>query len=123
MPELTDAQLDQLMVDLGLTQPARRRGHRPLAPCGTVSAYQRHVRKGEPIDDACRTANTEAKRKQTGVGKALEAITNHGTTGGYKRHLYRGEKACADCLRAEREYSQRTHEIRRSRARRKGGIA
>lgn len=121
MPDLTDAQLDQLMVDLGLTQPAR--GGRPLAPCGTLAAYQRHMRKHEPIDDACRQANTDAKRKQTGAGKTLAPITNHGTTGGYKRHLYRGEKACSDCLRAEREYSQRTNQIRRSRARRKGGIA
>lgn len=29
-----------------------------LAACGTRSAYQRHVRNKEPIDDACRAANT-----------------------------------------------------------------
>ncbi|WP_413102268.1 hypothetical protein [Streptomyces sp. Inha503] len=123
MPELTDAQLDQLMVDIGLTQPARRRGHRPLAPCGTVSAYQRHVRKHEPIDEACRQANTAAKRKQTGAGKSLEPITNHGTTGGYKRHLYRGEAPCEDCLLAERERSREQHRVRRAQQRRKGGAS
>lgn len=27
-----------------------------LAPCGTPAAYQRHRRRGEEIDDACREA-------------------------------------------------------------------
>ncbi|MEU1800819.1 hypothetical protein [Streptomyces sp. NPDC019937] len=120
MPELTEAQLDQLIEDIGLKAPRRTR---PLAPCGTLAAYQRHMRKHEPIDDACRQANTNAKRTQSGAGKTLAPITNHGTTGGYKRHLYRGEAACADCLRAEREYSQRANKIRRSRARRNGGAS
>ncbi|MEV8432032.1 WhiB family transcriptional regulator [Streptomyces chartreusis] len=46
---------------------------RPPAPCGTRSAYQRHVKKGEPIDDACRRANTVADRRlrATGSTKAL----------------------------------------------------
>lgn len=37
---------------------------RPVtAPCGTVPAYKRHKRNGEPIDDACRQAyNTEQRR-------------------------------------------------------------
>ncbi|MFJ3666741.1 WhiB family transcriptional regulator [Streptomyces sp. NPDC090106] len=28
-----------------------------VAPCGTRAAYQRHLRKGEPVDDECRSAN------------------------------------------------------------------
>lgn len=28
-----------------------------LAPCGTVSAYERHLRKGEIPDEACREAS------------------------------------------------------------------
>ena len=32
------------------------------APCGTTAAYQRHRRYGEPIDDACRQAQTDAAR-------------------------------------------------------------
>ncbi|MDX2710080.1 WhiB family transcriptional regulator [Streptomyces sp. PA03-6a] len=35
------------------------RSHRQLAECGTPSAYKRHVRRGEPIDEACRRANAE----------------------------------------------------------------
>lgn len=39
-----------------------------LAPCGTRPAYQRHVRKGEPIDDACRIANAAGKREHQRTG-------------------------------------------------------
>lgn len=42
----------------------RRRGGppRPLAPCGTVAAYRRHQRRGEPVDAACRDAYNAAHR-------------------------------------------------------------
>lgn len=33
------------------------------APCGTKSAYERHLRNKEPVDDDCRLANTRAQRK------------------------------------------------------------
>lgn len=35
---------------------------RELAPCGTLAARLRHVRKGEPIDEACRAAHAERMR-------------------------------------------------------------
>lgn len=35
-----------------------------LAPCGTPAAYRRHLRKDEPIDPACREANTEDGRRR-----------------------------------------------------------
>lgn len=31
-----------------------------LQPCGTPAAYRRHLRRGEPIDGACRAANSRA---------------------------------------------------------------
>lgn len=38
---------------------------RPVtAPCGTISAYKRHVRRGEPVDDACRLAYNESQRER-----------------------------------------------------------
>lgn len=38
---------------------------RPLAPCGTFSAYRRHLRRDEPVDDACReAANAEARERR-----------------------------------------------------------
>ncbi|ASN52502.1 hypothetical protein [Sinomonas sp. R1AF57] len=33
---------------------------RRLAPCGTPAAYDRHRRRGEPVDDLCARANKEA---------------------------------------------------------------
>jgi WhiB family redox-sensing transcriptional regulator len=51
----------------GQAPPKPPTGRRP-APCGTRSAYQRHVKKGEPIDDACRTANTAADRRLRTTG-------------------------------------------------------
>ena len=46
---------------------------RPLAPCGTPAAYDRHVRKKEPIDQACKDANARAAReyRRTGSTKVL----------------------------------------------------
>jgi len=32
---------------------------RPKAPCGTYTAYKRHLRLKEPVDDACRAAQQE----------------------------------------------------------------
>ena len=38
-------------------------GPAPSAPCGTSSAYKRHKRDGEPVDEACRLAyNAEQRR-------------------------------------------------------------
>lgn len=34
-----------------------------LAPCGTYSAYQRHIRRGETPCAACRKANSEYHRQ------------------------------------------------------------
>lgn len=33
------------------------------APCGTKSAYERHLRNDEDVDEACRLANTKAQRE------------------------------------------------------------
>lgn len=38
-----------------------------LAPCGTQSAYQRHVRNREPIDEPCRIAHTRSHRSLGGA--------------------------------------------------------
>jgi hypothetical protein len=49
---------------------------RPVtAPCGSASAYKRHVRKGEPIDDACREAWNEWQRSYYASRNAKEPPT------------------------------------------------
>lgn len=35
---------------------------RPKAPCGTESAYRRHLRNDEPVDVACRDAHAAGRR-------------------------------------------------------------
>lgn len=40
----------------------RTKPKRELAPCGTRAAYERHRKNGEPIDEACRTANRDRLR-------------------------------------------------------------
>lgn len=43
-----------------------------LAPCGTYPAYKRHIRRNEPIDDACAAANSEeSKASQAGAASAM----------------------------------------------------
>lgn len=101
MADLTDTQLDQLIKDIGLTDPHRGQS---IADCGTQSAYTRHVKKGEPIDDACRQANTKAKRTKGTPTPSRRQPIDHGTLKGYKQHRYRDEQACASCLAANREY-------------------
>lgn len=53
---------------------------RPLAPCGTYSAYRRHKRRGEEIDVDCRQAardeaNLRAIQRRRGVKPAPAADT------------------------------------------------
>lgn len=53
--------------------PKRKKPTRQLVPCGTLSAYQRHLVKKEPIDDACREANRLKNRKYRERKKAQDA--------------------------------------------------
>ena len=89
---------------------------RLLKPCGTVAAYARHVRRGEPIDDACRDAARVYKQiRRTGSAEPRE-LQPCGTNAAYVRHLNHNEEPCAPCREAHRKYaaSSPTH---RSRAR------
>lgn len=77
---LADALGEKLQYGIrgGKTAPQRElllkrtRGTKPLAPCGTPSAYTRHVRRGEPIDDACRAAHTAQRAADTAARRARE---------------------------------------------------
>lgn len=46
---------------------------RPKAPCGTRSAYERHIRNKEPVDPACRKAQQERDREKSTSAKARVA--------------------------------------------------
>lgn len=44
-----------------------------VAACGTRSAFERHRRRGEPADEACRDANREYHRRRYAGELAVEA--------------------------------------------------
>lgn len=77
---------------------------RPVPECGTTAAYERHIRNGEPIDDACRAAHTEYRRKQRGQ---QARPTGCGTRSGYRAHRARGEEACQPCRQANTDADNR----------------
>lgn len=43
-----------------------RPGRPPSAPCGTLAAYRRHLRRDETPCQACRDANAAAQRQRGG---------------------------------------------------------
>lgn len=100
MPELTDAQLDELIAAIGLTEP---KPQRELKPCGTPAAYARHLKLREEPCDACRAANTDAKRRGSTPTPRLRKPIDHGTPKGAKQHRYRREPLCPACREAQRD--------------------
>lgn len=53
---------------------------RELKPCGTRAAYERHRRRGEPIDDACHEANEKESATRRAAGFMPPGAT-HGLSG------------------------------------------
>lgn len=82
----------------------RARAPKPPAPCGTTAAYDRHIRDDEPIDDACRAAQTEYRRK---LRNRQERATGCGTRSGYRVHRNNGEPACDACRKANADADRR----------------
>lgn len=48
-------------------------GHPELKPCGTRAAYRRHLRRGDPIDEACRQAEVRAWQDRASAGKVVRS--------------------------------------------------
>jgi hypothetical protein len=97
--------------------PAIRRpptSGKPLAPCGTQGAYDRHLRRGEPVDDACRKAHADRRREDRARARENAPC---GTVAGYQRHRRYAEDACAECREANRVNSavQRARRAERKR--------
>ena len=75
---------------------------RELKPCGTVAAYERHRRVGEPACEACKEAKRAAQRERTGGKPRRPAYC--GTRSGYVRHQRHRETPCAECKGAHAKY-------------------
>lgn len=52
-----------------------KRGRKPTQPCGTVAAYKRHGRAGEPPCDPCRAA-WAAKQRRLYAKRKLQRIAS-----------------------------------------------
>lgn len=91
----------------GQPKPRRRRRKpraakpRTLQPCGTPAAYDRHVRRREPIDEKCRVA----RRLRTRAARRDQATTpvrpECGTRSGYQWHTAHHEVPCQPCTDAD----------------------
>ncbi|MDX5568457.1 WhiB family transcriptional regulator [Streptomyces sp. ID05-04B] len=87
-------------------KPAPRKGGRPRAECGTASAYDRHSKLGEPIDDACRAAHTarSAEYRQT---REKREPAKCGTRSGYQKHVREKTAICTPCRQANTDADNR----------------
>lgn len=79
-----------------------------VQPCGTVAAYQRHVRDGQTPCEPCRQAKNASLRKwwNDNRRKPLPELDwvvcdRGGSAAQAKAHRRRGQKPCAACLKAE----------------------
>ncbi|MGW5176681.1 WhiB family transcriptional regulator [Streptomyces sp. NPDC004082] len=55
-------------VDPSAARDQSRRTAKKTLPCGTRAAYQRHLRRREPVDEACRAANARSAGKYRRTG-------------------------------------------------------
>ncbi len=66
------------VLEMAIAKPGTRKarppaGKRELRPCGTWAAYRRHLRRCEPVDDACRKAAVAYVMTQRAARKARNA--------------------------------------------------
>jgi hypothetical protein len=79
----------------------RKAAPRPLSPCGTPAAYDRHVRRREPIDEACRTARSSRYKSPRRQLAAAPERPECGTRSGYQWHTAHHEIPCEPCTAAD----------------------
>ncbi|MEV7793374.1 hypothetical protein AB0O68_15480 [Streptomyces sp. NPDC087512] len=76
MPELTDAELDQLIKDIGLKRPRGGSERKPIAH-GTYKGARQHRYRKEPLCEPCRQAentyqNEKYRRRKQAEGFLTE---------------------------------------------------
>lgn len=100
------------------SRPKREPRQVELAPCGTIGAYNRHRRAGEPVCDPCREAQRLDQKQRRARIKAERANTplkpavmrdRCGTRAGANYHRDHGEEKCEPCLEAQRAYNRETY--------------
>lgn len=88
---------------------------RQLQPCGTNAAYQRHVKAGEPADDACLTAHGEYMAAWKAGALPPPKPVKCGTETGYRHHRKRQEPPCPACREYRRKYMRAWRKARKER--------
>ena len=86
-----------------------------LAPCGTLSSYNRHLRWGEKPCDEC----TDAMRryhKRRRVSTRTIPLKPCGTNAAYNRHLKNNETPCEECREAAVQHMRNRRQAKRKRA-------
>lgn len=63
MPELSDAQLDQLIIDIGLKRPRGGSKRKPIAH-GTLRGAKQHRYRKEQLCEPCHQAEAEYQRER-----------------------------------------------------------
>jgi hypothetical protein len=59
-----------------------------LEPCGTLAAYRRHLRRGDPVDESCRQAVVRDWQDRAAVGRArIPAVHLDGPGRCYRRDV------------------------------------
>jgi integrase len=91
---------------------------REPAPCGTETAYQRHLRRAETMCDPC----AQAHDAWLVARRTPREVPACGTPAAYRRHLRNGEPACGPCLDAAAEASRAYMATASTQRRRTGGI-
>jgi len=87
-----------------------------LKPCGTESAYSRHLKNGEKPCEECRAAHSqynspEAKRQRE-AARLLPKKSVCGTDSGYHRHIRRREQTCDACKEAHAKKKRELNKVK-----------
>lgn len=75
--------------------------HQP-PPCGTPEGYRWHYARGEPRDQACKTAMNTHNRLRDGKPIVNRTLAPCGTPAAARRHRRRGEPLDDACREVER---------------------
>ncbi|WP_394253661.1 hypothetical protein [Arthrobacter pityocampae] len=81
-----------------------RTPRRDTQPCGTTAGYYRHLRKREPMDDACRTAGLAHRAARRAGIKPKRKLSPCGTYAAYRRHVEHGEQVDDACEKAKTQH-------------------
>ena len=80
---------------------------KPLAPCGTRAAYERHKKLGEEACQPCVDAQYAARRARDGCVAVYAKVAACGTMTGYFRHRRTTKTPpCRPCLDAFADYQR-----------------